>query len=169
MDGLEKIDAVLGEVDISADARDLLSAVRNQLMKQPPARLRDIGVESGDRFVSLTFVHKDGAELVISDGDGYTAIVGGEVDFHGYIDTEDLIEVVTALLGSGVTYVRHARLGYKVADYFDVTGVELGRLGRGSYGIAGLPGALLGALPLLPEQVRHIRIRFDQAPALSLA
>ena len=160
MEGLEKIDAVLRETDLPADARDLLSAVREELTGQPPARLRDVRVESGDRFVSLTFVHEDGTELEISDGDGYTAIVGGEVNYHGYIDIWELIALVTALLGPGVTYIRHARLGYKVADYFDVDEANR-RIGRNSYGIAGLPGKLLGALPLLPEQVRRTRIQFS--------
>ncbi len=166
MEGFSEIDDALRGDDEWADERSVLRGARAALADQRPACLVDVRAEWSAPYLSLTFVHDDGTVLEISDGDGYTAIVGGAVNFHGYLPPPDLIAVIRAALTGGLTYVRCERLGLKVADYFEVVDRGDEQLGRGSYGIAGFPGALLGKLPLLPESVRRIRVDFDRRPAL---
>jgi hypothetical protein len=79
--------------------------------------------------LSLTFVDADGSVLEVSDGDGYTAIVGGEANFHGYLPPTDLIAVTKGAFTGRLTNVRHVRFGYKVADFFGVSGVDERRIG----------------------------------------
>jgi hypothetical protein len=101
----------------------------------------------------------------VVQGDGYnTAIVGGPVDFHGYVDAADLIALLDAAFDGTLCDVRRLLLGRELAEHFEVVGAD-GRIGDASHGLLGLLGRALAPLPGVRSSVRRTRIRFDRAPA----
>jgi hypothetical protein len=167
MHGLRQLGEALRD-DAYTDEAAVVSAVAVEV-DQRPRCLADLRAEWDEPFLSLTFVHADGSVLDVCDGDGYTTIVGGDVNFHGYLRAPELIAVIRAGLTGELTNIRQRRLGFKTADFFEIGGADVRRVGDGWQGIAGIPGAALGAAPLLRDSVRRTRVRFDRAPAFSTA
>jgi hypothetical protein len=135
------------------------------LQEEHPPFLAETTGEWNEPYLILQLTHEDGTVLKVTHGDGYTAILGAGVNYHGYLDTPRLIDVLLGALRGRTSYVHRSRFGYKVADYFEVVGLEGQRIGYGLHGVAGAVPFLLGSIPLLPESARRTRVSFAATPA----
>lgn len=140
--------------------RELKSRVRD-LNPQALAALR---VALKDRYVVLTLQHQDGSELEVWDGDGYTAIVGGPVEFYRHLQPEELMTVLRAALAGRLVYVRAFRFGSKMRDWFEISDRHAS-IGAGFAGAFGLPGWLVSKMPGAPVHTLRVRVSFDEGPA----
>jgi hypothetical protein len=153
--------------DVGADARAVLVAVAEQIRAARPEFLANVHADWSEPFLGITLVHRDGTVLEVGDGDRYTTLVGGGVDFHGRLAPGGLSSVLVAALTGRLSYIRVSGLGLKVADHFEIDGRVGEQLGYDTYGIAGMPGMVLGRVPLIPHARLRIRVRFDRTPAVS--
>ena len=153
--------------DLWPDERTVVDAVVAEAQARPPAFLAEVTGEWKEPYLTLRFVHDDGTVVEVTHGDGYTAVVGGGIDYHDYLDTASAIDVLKSALRGRMTYVEHLRFGRKVAEYFEIDGQEH-QLG---YSRRGLPLAqfVLGSIPGLPETIRKTRVGFDTARARTIA
>jgi len=149
------------------DEQSLVNAVATEIATNRPLYLAEAIGEWKEWYFQLTFMHRDSIEITVTHGDGYTAVVGGGVSYHGYLDDAEAVDVIVAALRGQLTYVVHTRFGIDVADYFEVVGGEAHRLGYHK-GMAGLLPSLIKAVPLLPESVSRKRISFAESPAITL-
>jgi hypothetical protein len=149
------------------DEHSVVDAVATEIATAPPLCLTEATGEWKEPYLHLELIHRDGTVIKLTHGDGYTAVVGGGVNYQGYLDTACAIDVMIGAVRGQLTYVLHTRYGQTVADYFEVVGREGQRLGYGK-GIAGVLPFLLKAIPLLPESVGRKRISFDGTPAITV-
>lgn len=162
---LTDLAAQLG-ADLWDDERAVVDSVVAEVQEQPPAFLVEATGEWKEPFLMLRFVHRDGTVVEVTQGDGYTGVVGGGIDYSDYLDTASAIDVLKGALRSRMTYVEHLRFGRKVAEYFEIEGHE-GRLGYSRRGliVTPLPQWILRSIPGLPETVRRTRVGFDTSRA----
>jgi hypothetical protein len=146
------------------DERAILDAVNRELQAAPPFLATATG-EWDDPYLTLCFKHKDGTALRVTQGDGYTAVGGKGLDYKGYLETADLIEVLKGALVGGTTYVRQTRAGHTIGEYFETVGREGQRLGV-SRPLGTLP-VFLRLAPFMPESRRSTRISFQSAPGFT--
>jgi hypothetical protein len=163
---LDDLAAQLATSDEWEEERATAHALASEIATNPPSSLTEAAGEWKEPYLHLRLVHRDGTVIRVTHGDGYTAVVGGGVNYQGYLDTAYTIDVMVGAVRGRITYVRHTRFGQEVADYFEVVGREGQRLGYGK-GIAGVLPFLFKAIPLLPEAVARKRISFDGTPAIT--
>ena len=164
---LENVAALFGKDDEWEDERVLVEAVNRELRADWPTLLKAASGAWEDPYLALAFTHDDGTVISVTQGDGYTAVVGGGVDYKGYLDTSSLIDVLRGALRGRTSYVRQTRFGFMAGDYFEVVGREGERLGLSSQGIAGALPFILRLIPLAPTSVRRARISFESTPAVA--
>jgi hypothetical protein len=165
---LAYVEAQIGEDDVWRDERTVVRAVVNELDSRRPPFLADASGAWEAPFLSLRFEHDDGTVVEVGYGDNYTAIVGGGINYHGDLDILDATRVVPGILRGETVYVEQLRVGRKVGDYFEIVGHHA-RIGDGGRGLAGLPFALLRAIPGPPLATRRTRVSFDETPASGAA
>jgi hypothetical protein len=158
---VRSLSEVAAELGVNQDEeRSVVEALRNALQEQHPPFLAEATGAWNEPYLSLQLAHGDGTVLDVTHGDGYTAISGAAVNYEGYLDAPRLIDVLVGALRGGTTYVHRSRFGYKVADYFEVVGLEGQRIGYGVHGIAGVVPFVLRSIPLLPESRGRTRVSF---------
>jgi hypothetical protein len=149
------------------DERIFADALATEIATNPPPCLTEATGEWKEPYLHLRLVHRDGTVIEVTHGDGYTAVVGGGVNYQGALDTACAIDVIVGAVRGRTTYVHYTRFGQRVADYFEVSGREGQRLGYAK-GIAGVLPLLFRVIPLLPETVGRTRISFVSTPAVTV-
>jgi hypothetical protein len=152
---------VPGPADEWSDAFKLVTRFQRAIEGSKPAYLVDVTGQWNDPYLELRLVHADGTEIAVVHGDGYTEITGGPLAYGHYLDTEELVAVLTAALVGSLSYVRRDRFGRLVDSYFTVAGVDR-RLGADSLN----PGRMVA---WLPGTDRRIKVTFSEVSAVAPA
>jgi hypothetical protein len=79
-------------------------------------------------YLRLRFHCVDETVLEVLHGDGYTAIKGEQLDFHGGLYTDELARVLLGILDGTARYVVRRKAGVIVTEHFEVAG-DPGRIG----------------------------------------
>lgn len=144
-----------------SDAFEVVTRLQRAIDVSEPAYLVNVTGEWNDPYLELRLAHADGTEIAVVHGDGYTAITGGPLAYRHFLDTEELVAVLTAALAGSLRYVRRDRFGRLVDSYFTVAGVDR-RFGADALN----PGRMLA---LLPGADRRIKVTFSDVSAVAPA
>jgi len=153
--------AVPGPADEWSDAFAVVTRFQRAIEVSKPANLLGVTGRWNDPYLELRLAHTDGTDIAVVHGDGYTEITGGPLAYRHYLDTEELVAVLTAALVGSLRYVRRDRFGRLVDSYFTVAGVDR-RLGADSLN----PGRVVA---WLPGTDRRIRVTFTDVSAVAPA
>jgi hypothetical protein len=159
---LDELAAVVpGPADEWSDAFEVVTRFQQAIEVSKPAYLLDVTGQWNEPYLQLRLAHADGTDIAVVHGDGYTEITGGPLDYRHYLDTEELVAVLTAALVGSLRYVRRDRFGRLVDSYFTVAGVDR-RLGADSLNLGRM-------VAWLPGTDRRIRVAFSDVSALAPA
>jgi hypothetical protein len=159
---LDELAAVVpGPGEEWSDALEVVTRLQRAIDVLKPAFLVDVTGQWDDPYLQLRLAHADGTDIAVVHGDGYTQITGGQLDYRHFLDTDELVAVLTAALVGSLRYVRRERFGRLVDSYFRVVGGDR-RLGADSLN----PGRMVA---WLPGTDRRIRVAFSEASALAPA
>jgi hypothetical protein len=159
---LDELAAVVPDAeDEWSDAFEVIARLEQAIEGSRPAYLRNVSGEWKAPYLELHLSHVDGTDVDVIHGDGYTAITGGPLAYRHYLNTEELVTVVSAALEGVLTYVRRDRFGRLVDSYFTVPGADR-RLGADSLKPARL-------VAWLPGADRRLRVTFSDPNAFAPA
>lgn len=104
------------------DERKLVRELRARIAGASPPTLTDVSGSWEAPYLNLRFRGADGSVLEVLHGDGYTAIRGEEVDFHGGLSTDELQRVLFAMLDGTARYVVRRKVGLMMTEHFELPG-----------------------------------------------